>query len=184
MAKGGEAKVRLRLDTGLAQKSLKQLQKTAGTVSGQVTGGIRKAFGGFGIGAGIAAGAGAVTGAARSGIGNIVGNYMGGAYATISSVGGLSQNAKAGQIARDQLFERKKHIGHRTGITTADVQGTFKTDLIRARRQLEVRKQIETDPRLRGTGAKALMQELLDKIDKNTEAVKAAAEKLRKSGGR
>lgn len=120
MARGDEARIRVRLDTRQARSDLREMAKegqtTAGRVGGRLRAGISRGLGLVGAGAAIGAGVQAVRGATAGGIGDIVGEALGplGSLLRESTLGKMPAEARATKSAREETIGA---FGHVTGIT-------------------------------------------------------------------
>lgn len=164
----GEAKVRVRLDTGPAKAALAELANSAGKIAGNVGGGVmssvKMGLGAVGLGGAFGMGMAAVQGPTGEAAGGIIGESLGAFGAQISAgvFGKMGPEAAAAQAAREDLINAYGAVRGREGKMPDGAEQYFEN---RRKFHLEAamgRQAIEQDQRFYGVSVeqfKPILQE-------------------------
>lgn len=163
-----EAKVRVRLDTRLAQLALRKLKLTAKDTGKRIGSGIRRelgrGIGAVGLGGGIGLGLAAVRGATQSGFGDAIGESLGGIGAQLAEffLGDLDEKARATKSAREETIAAFGSIAGQRGEMPAGARSYF--EQIKALRMHEEkgREIFERDEKMRGPGIDEIIKKILE----------------------
>lgn len=177
-----EAKVRVRLDTRLAQQALHKLTTSAKRTAGRIGGTVRGELGrGLGLGAGVGAGLAAVRGATQSGISDVAGEALGGFGAQLEEffLGDLVPEARSSRAAREDTIAA---FGMQAGAINAIPPGAKNYfDQVKALRYQEEEgaRLFRQSEDFRGPGVGELIDRILTALKQLLdEAVEALVDKL------
>lgn len=180
-----EAKVRVKLDTGEARRSIDSLTESAAGVAGKVATGVRSALGtglaAAGLGGGFALASAAIRAPTQSGLGAAIGEAFSpmGAWLEQRLLGSLGQEAKAANSAREQVINTFGLVPWLNGKPPNGSVEMF--NMLRAQRETQERGRhmFEMSEQFHGPNAEELVQRVLEGLKELlNDAAKSLAEFL------